>query len=149
MGIGEGIALGLGGAAIAGLAKAAKENAQATNDINRTGHLNNSDLTPTTGQAKAYHKGGLVGKGGGTVEEGEYVIPKHEVDKHMSGKEETVHLSKHRAVMHLRKGGLHDALHIPQDHKIPADRLAAAKNSPNAHVAKMANLAATMKHWKH
>lgn len=63
--------------------------------------------------------------------------------------EETVHLSKHRAVMHLRKGGLHDALHIPQDQKIPADRLAAAKNSPNAHVAKMANLAATMKHWKH
>lgn len=63
--------------------------------------------------------------------------------------EETVHLSKHRAVMHLRKGGLHDALHIPQDQHIPADRLAAAKNSPNAHVAKMANLAATMKHWKH
>lgn len=62
---------------------------------------------------------------------------------------ETVHLSKHRAVMHLRKGGLHDALHIPQDQHIPADRLAAAKASPNKHIKAMAVLASNMKHWKH
>lgn len=57
--------------------------------------------------------------------------------------------SLYRAMHHLRKGGLHDALHIPQDEKIPADRLEAAKNSPNEHVQHMANMAATMKHFKH
>jgi hypothetical protein len=49
---------------------------------------------------------------------------------------------------HLRKGGLHDALGISRDQKIPADRLAAAKDSPNAHVKKMAVMADNMKHWK-
>lgn len=48
---------------------------------------------------------------------------------------------------HLRKGGLHDALNIPKDQKIPADRLAKAKNSPNKHVKKMAIMADNMKHW--
>lgn len=57
--------------------------------------------------------------------------------------------SLYRAMHHLRKGGLHDALHIPKDEKIPADRLEAAKNSPNSHVQHMANMASTMKHFKH
>lgn len=57
-------------------------------------------------------------------------------------------VSRHRLVLHLRKGGLHDALHIPQDQHIPADRLATAKNSKNEHVRKMAQMAANMKHWK-
>lgn len=64
-------------------------------------------------------------------------------------KTETVNLSHHRAVMHLRKGGLHRALGIAEGEKIPAERLQAAMNSTNAHVAKMANLAHTMKSWKH
>lgn len=55
----------------------------------------------------------------------------------------------YRAMRRLRKGGLHEALHIPQDQKIPADRLEKAKNSSNPHVVKMANMAATMKKFKH
>lgn len=63
--------------------------------------------------------------------------------------EETVHLSKHRVVMHLAKGGLHRALHVPEGETIPQDKLDAAKNSSNPHVKKMADLAATMESWKH
>lgn len=57
--------------------------------------------------------------------------------------------SLYRALHHLRKGGLHRALGVKEGEKIPADKLAAAKNSNNAHVAHMANLAATMSHFKH
>ena len=57
--------------------------------------------------------------------------------------------SLYRAMHHLRKGGLHRALHIPEGESIPADRLEAAKNSKNSHVAHMANFAATMKGFKH
>lgn len=67
----------------------------------------------------------------------------------MADNKETVHLSKHRVVMHLQKGGLHRALHIPEDQTIPQDRLEEAKNSKNPHVAKMASLAHTMESWKH
>jgi len=38
-------------------------------------------------------------------------------------------------------GGLHKALGVPQGQKIPADKLAKAKKSPNEHVRRMANLA--------
>ena len=51
--------------------------------------------------------------------------------------------------MHLQNGGLHRALHIPEDQTIPQDRLEEAKNSKNPHVAKMASLAHTMESWKH
>jgi len=57
--------------------------------------------------------------------------------------------SIYRAMHHLRKGGLHDALHIPRDEKIPADRLESAKNSKNSHVQHMANMAANMKRFSH
>jgi hypothetical protein len=57
--------------------------------------------------------------------------------------------SVYRALHHLRKGGLHRALHVPMDEKIPAEKIAAAKNSNNAHVAKMANFAHTMSTFKH
>lgn len=50
---------------------------------------------------------------------------------------------------HLHKGGLHRALGIPEDQKIPADRLAKARNSSNAHVAHMANFAHTMGGFSH
>ena len=53
-------------------------------------------------------------------------------------------VSLYRAMHQLHKGGLHDALGIPRDQKIPADRLAAARNSKNEHVAHMANFAHTM-----
>jgi hypothetical protein len=58
-------------------------------------------------------------------------------------------VSLYRAMHKLRKGGLHRALHIPEDEKIPADRLEAARNSKNAHVAHMANFAHTMGGFKH
>ena len=57
--------------------------------------------------------------------------------------------SLYRAMHHLRKGGLHRALGIPEGETIPADRLEAAKNSKNSHVAHMANFAGTMKGFSH
>ncbi len=57
--------------------------------------------------------------------------------------------SLYRAMHRLRKGGLHRALHIPEGEKIPAERLEAAKNSPNEHVRHMANFAHTMGKFKH
>lgn len=51
--------------------------------------------------------------------------------------------------LHLHKGALHRALHIPQGQKIPDATLQGARHSRNAHMRKMANLAAAMKHWHH
>lgn len=59
------------------------------------------------------------------------------------------HVSLYRALHHLRKGGLHRALGVPEGQKIPAAKLASAKNSSNSHIKHMANFAATMKSWKH
>ncbi|VVB52063.1 Uncharacterised protein [uncultured archaeon] len=56
--------------------------------------------------------------------------------------------SLYRAMHHLRKGGLHRALNIPEDQPIPADRLATARNSKNEHVQHMANFAHTMGGFK-
>jgi hypothetical protein len=58
-------------------------------------------------------------------------------------------VSLYRALHHLNKGGLHRALGVPENEDIPADKLAAAKNSKNEHVRHMANFAATMGHFKH
>ena len=46
------------------------------------------------------------------------------------------------------KGGLHRALGIKEGQKIPADKLAKAKKSPNEHIRKMADLASTLKTFK-
>lgn len=43
--------------------------------------------------------------------------------------------------MHLKKGALHRALGVPEGQKIPAEKLAAARNSDNPHVRRMANTA--------
>ena len=56
-------------------------------------------------------------------------------------------VSLHRALTHLNHGGLHRALGVPEDKTIPADKLAAARNSDNPHIAKMANFAHTMEGW--
>lgn len=58
-------------------------------------------------------------------------------------------VSLYRALHHLRKGGLHRALHVPEGQSIPAEKLSAAKHSSNEHVRHMANFAATMSHFKH
>ena len=57
--------------------------------------------------------------------------------------------SLYRAIHHLRHGGLHKALGIPEDKTIPESRIEAAKHSNNAHISHMANFAATMSHFKH
>jgi ribonuclease PH len=64
-------------------------------------------------------------------------------------KKETVRLSTHRVVMHLNKGGLHRALGVPEGTDIPEDKLSHAMNSKNEHLKRMAELAKTMKSWKH
>ncbi len=58
-------------------------------------------------------------------------------------------VSLYRAMNHLKKGGLHRALKIPEGEKIPEDKLEAAKNSKNSHVRHMANFASTMSGFKH
>lgn len=57
-------------------------------------------------------------------------------------------VSLYRAMAHLNKGGLHRALHVPEGEPIPEDKLEAAKNSNNPHIAHMAHFAATMKGFK-
>jgi len=52
-----------------------------------------------------------------------------------------------RALHHLRHGGLHRALGVAEDDKIPSARLEAARHSENGHVRKMAEFAHTMKGW--
>lgn len=47
------------------------------------------------------------------------------------------------------EGDLHAALGIAQGESIPADRLAAAKNSSSPHMRKMANFAANARKWHH
>lgn len=64
-------------------------------------------------------------------------------------KMETVHLSHHRVVMHLRKGGLHRALGVPEGETIPKEKIEAATHSSNEHVAKMAHLAQTFAGFHH
>lgn len=57
--------------------------------------------------------------------------------------------SLYRAIHHLRKGGLHRALGVAEDEKIPAEKLSAARNSKSEHVRRMAEFAHTMSKWKH
>jgi len=56
--------------------------------------------------------------------------------------------SVYRAMHNLRKGGLHRSLGVPEGENIPAEKLAAARNSDNAHVKKMAEFAHTMSGFK-
>ena len=52
--------------------------------------------------------------------------------------------SLYRAIHHMRKGGLHRALGVPEDQNIPAEKMAAAKHSSNPHIQHMANFAHTL-----
>ena len=47
------------------------------------------------------------------------------------------------------KGKLHKDLGVKAGNKIPAKKLAAAKNSPDAAVRKRATFAENAKHWDH
>jgi hypothetical protein len=55
----------------------------------------------------------------------------------------------YHALHHLRKGGLHRALGVPEGQPIPEAKLAAAKNSKDSHVRHMANFASTMEGFHH
>jgi hypothetical protein len=57
--------------------------------------------------------------------------------------------SLYRSLRHLRAGGLHRALHVPEGETIPESKLEAAKHSSSSHVRHMANFAATIKGFKH
>lgn len=58
-------------------------------------------------------------------------------------------VSLYRAMHHLRHGGLHRALGVPEDETIPQAKIESAKNSDNPHVQHMANMAATMEGFHH
>jgi hypothetical protein len=47
------------------------------------------------------------------------------------------------------KGRLHEALHVPDDHHIPADKLAQALKSENPAIRKEANFAKNAESWDH
>jgi len=55
----------------------------------------------------------------------------------------------YHAIHHMRHGGLHRALHVPEDQTIPAEKLAAAKHSTNPHVRRMASFAHTLMGMHH
>ena len=57
-------------------------------------------------------------------------------------------MARKKLKLHLDKGGLHRALGIPEGEKIPADRIASAKNSTDPHMRKMATFAQNAKGWK-
>lgn len=57
-------------------------------------------------------------------------------------------VSLYRAMRHLRKGGLHRALHVPEGEAIPKSKVEAATHSSNEHVRHMANFAQTMSGFK-
>ena len=47
--------------------------------------------------------------------------------------------------MHMKRGGLHKALGVPQGEEIPHDKMVEAAHSTKPHVRRMANLAKTLK----
>lgn len=57
--------------------------------------------------------------------------------------------SLYRAIHHMRKGGLHRALGVPENETIPAEKVEAATHSENPHVVHMANFAKTLKGFSH
>lgn len=57
-------------------------------------------------------------------------------------------VSLYRAMHHLRKGGLHRALGIPEGEKIPAEKLE-VKEGDSTHMKHMKNFAKTMGGFKH
>ena len=59
--------------------------------------------------------------------------------------QEKAHFS--RAMSRLHKGGLHEALGIPADQKIPLEKKQEAANSSNKHTAAMGRLAVSMHGW--
>lgn len=100
---------------------------------------------PKTAHPNSFKHGGTVQKTGvALVHKGETIIP---ANQPKTSSEEDVHLSKHRVVMHLNHGGLHRALHIPENETIPKEKIEEGKHSKNPHMREMSTLADNMSHW--
>jgi hypothetical protein len=56
---------------------------------------------------------------------------------------------KLKAALKHNPGGLHRALHVPEGEKIPAGKMAQARNSSNPHMRQMAGLAKAAKGFHH
>ena len=59
-------------------------------------------------------------------------------------------MAKSKSGIHIKpshEGRLHKKLGVPEGEPIPADKLAAAKNSPNPATRKQATFAANAKKW--
>jgi hypothetical protein len=67
----------------------------------------------------------------------------------MSEPKKAEHVSLYRALHHLKLGGLHRALGVPESENIPEEKIEQAKHSDNQHLAHMANMAHTMEGFDH
>ena len=67
----------------------------------------------------------------------------------MADQQKSTRNSHHRAMFHLRKGGLHKHLGIPEGQPIPEEKKREAANSDNPHVAKMGQFALNAAKFKH
>jgi len=56
--------------------------------------------------------------------------------------------SLYRAIHHLRHGGLHRALGVPENEVIPKSKIEAATHSDSPHLSHMALFAQTLGHMK-
>jgi hypothetical protein len=95
-----------------------------------------NDVTPdmTPKHPKVYDKGGIVG----------------DKDNYHHGDYSSAEKSEfHRSMSKLHEGGLHQALGLSEDNKIPMAKVEAATHSENAHTRKMAVMAKAMHSWRH
>lgn len=51
--------------------------------------------------------------------------------------------------MHMKKGALHRALHVPKGEKIPEAKIERAEHSRSPRLRREAHLAETLKHLRH
>lgn len=58
-------------------------------------------------------------------------------------------VSLYRAIHHMKKGGLHRALHVDPNKPIPKEKLEEAKKSTNPHIQKMLSFAHTLEGFNH
>lgn len=128
--------------------------------------IDTSDWTKNLGDLPKYHKGvdSVPKTGPAVLKKGEKVVkaednpdnPDNAVDEAIDGDKDKKmsepkkkNVSLHRAIHDMNKGGLHRALGVPEGQDIPKDKIEAARNSSNEHLAHMANFAHTLAGFKH
>lgn len=127
--------------------------------------IDTADWTKNLGDLPKYHKGvdSVPKTGPAVLKKGEKVVkaednsdnPDNAVDAAFDGDKDMKmseskkkNVSLHRAIHDLNKGGLHRALGVPEGQDIPKDKIEAARNSSNEHLAHMANFAHTLARFK-